>query len=76
MTEAIEWEYIVENFGGVMRSIKPEEFQAELNAMGAEGWEVITVHQSQGSNKFWVFAKRPLTANSRRQRARQQREWS
>ncbi|MBT3388857.1 MAG: hypothetical protein HN413_00445 [Chloroflexi bacterium] len=75
MVDATEWEYIVENFGGVMRAIKPEEFQAGLNELGAEGWEVIAVHQTQSSNKFWVFAKRPLSEAARRQRTRQQREW-
>lgn len=75
MNEAIAWEYSVENFGGVLRAIKPEEFQAGLNALGAEGWEVIAVHQTQSSNKFWVFAKRPLSEATRRQRGRQQRGW-
>jgi len=75
MTDTGKWEYRVETFGSAMRSVRLEELQAAMNALGEEGWEVLAVHQPQNSNKFWVFAKRALTAAIQKRRVREARGW-
>lgn len=55
------WEYRVDDFGGALRPIKKEELQAQLNAWGQEGWEVVFAFLPEGSARVRVIAKRPLT---------------
>jgi hypothetical protein len=65
-----QWEYFVEDFGGIIKSEpKKEEFQALLNAWGEEGWEVISAFYHTGTTRLRLIAKRPLTAAVRRQRS-------
>jgi hypothetical protein len=45
-----QWEFRVEDFGGIIRSQpKQEEFQALLNAWGEEGLDLITVFSHTGT---------------------------
>ncbi len=69
-----KWEYCIEIYGTVWKSPKPENVQAFLNEMGAQGWEIINLHHPENSNKVWVTAKRPLTETEDRRR-RRQRDW-
>ena len=61
-----QWEYRVDDFGGALRAIKKEELQAQLNAWGEEGWEVVFVFFFEGSERVRVIAKRPVTRAARR----------
>jgi hypothetical protein len=60
MSAQIQWEYHVEKFNN-WRGNKPEDVEAALNAMGMDGWEVIS-SQSSPEGAIWVTAKRPLTS--------------
>ncbi|MBN1265062.1 MAG: hypothetical protein JXA25_06190 [Anaerolineales bacterium] len=75
MTDTLKWEYFVETFGGGIRGVNMEEVQAGLNELGEQSWEVLGVHQMQGTSKLCVFAKRPLTEAVRKQRSREERGW-
>jgi hypothetical protein len=75
MAEASEWEYRVVTFGGALRGPKDEELEAELNALGAEGWEVVGALPRENSNKVTVVAKRPLTSSVRRRRTTPEGTW-
>ncbi len=70
-----QWEYHVEVLGGALRGVKPEDLDAYLNLLGVEGWEVVSVHQPQNSNKLWVTMKRRLTSAARRRRSRLDEGW-
>ena len=63
-----QWEYHVVSLGG-WRGFKPEAFEAALNALGQEGWEVIGVAQEPGGVRLVAVAKRPLTQAERRRRS-------
>lgn len=67
--ELPQWEYRVQTFGGLFRSIKAEELEETLNAWGEDGWEVIAVHRVEGTYKINIIAKRPLTDRIRRLRS-------
>ncbi len=75
MAEAGEWEYRVVSFGAALRGPKDEELEAELNALGEEGWEVVSALPRENSNKVTVVAKRPLTAGVRRLRTTPAAPW-
>jgi hypothetical protein len=65
-----QWEYHVEDFGGIIKSEpRKEEFEALLNSWGEEGWEVISAFYHTGTTRLRIIAKRPLTAAVRRQRS-------
>ncbi len=69
MAEVTQWEYRVVSFGGALRGAKDEMMEAELNALGEEGWEVVGVANREGTYRIIMIAKRPLTAASRRRRS-------
>ena len=68
MHDMLRWEYRVETAGTFWNGPKPEELADFLNTLGDEGWEVINIINFPNSEKLRVFAKRPLTGSSPRQR--------
>ena len=54
-----KWEYIVLKLDGIFTSLVDKE--TELNSLGDQGWELITVYQQA---YVWVF-KRTKTGVSR-----------
>ena len=75
MAEEAEWEYRVISFGGVLHSPKDEDIESELNALGAEGWEVVGGVARENTYKITVLAKRPLSTSVRRKRTAPQSPW-
>ena len=71
MAETTQWEYRVQTIGS-MFGTKDEDIAAYLNEWGEEGWEAINVYTPEGSGKVTMVAKRPLTEQARRSRARMQ----
>jgi hypothetical protein len=69
MTDTQKWEYKIITLGGTFSQPKDEPFEELLNEWGEEGWEVITVHNQESTNKVRIIAKRPLTSSSKRQRS-------
>ncbi len=69
MAELIQWEYQTKTFGGLLSSIKDEEFESRLDQWGEDGWEVVSAFPVPGTYKFRVIAKRPLTPQTRRERS-------
>jgi hypothetical protein len=69
MAEVVQWEYRVQTFGSVWRGVKAEELEQVLNVWGEDGWEVVSSHAVENSNKINIIAKRPLTDSVRRQRS-------
>lgn len=70
MAEAATWDYCVFTVGGVIREVKDDEFEALLNSLGEQGWEIISVTPLQNTNRLKVVGKRPLSATVRRHRTR------
>ncbi len=68
-------EYRVVSLGGVLRSVKDEQVESELNALGEEGWEVVGFTNREGTNRITLVAKRPLTAAARRRRSVPEGGW-
>ncbi len=68
MAESPKWEYRVQTFGGGLSGPKDDALTMELDEWGAEGWEVISVHNLDSSQKVRVVARRPLTRATRRYR--------
>ena len=60
------WEYQVFSTGSTFKSPKDEELQEMLNALGAEGWEIISVNIPESTGKVRMVAKRPLSGPPRR----------
>jgi hypothetical protein len=75
MADNSQWEYHIEVLGSVFRSPKPEVIEASLNEIDEDGWEVVSLHQLNNSNKIWVTMQRPLTPSIRRQRNRPEDSW-
>ncbi len=75
MAEVGEWEYRVISYGGALRGPKDEELEAELNALGADGWEVVSAIPRENTNKVTVVARRPLTTGARRRRTAPESSW-
>lgn len=69
MSEIVQWEYRVQTVGSFWKGVNAEELEHLLNEWGEEGWEVVSTHIIENSNKINVIAKRPLTAAARRQRS-------
>jgi hypothetical protein len=68
MSEPVKWEYRIITVGGTFSQPKDDEFEATLNEMGEEGWEVVAVHNLESTNKVRVIAKRPLERRTQRRR--------
>lgn len=69
MADKIQWEYHIEVLGSAFRSPKREDIVAYLNQVGEDGWDAINLHQPQNTNRIWITMKRPMTAETRRQRS-------
>ena len=55
----IRWQYKVVEFGTtLMGSLKPEEMQAQLDTLGAQGWELVSVTHALPSNHMLAVLKR------------------
>lgn len=74
MAEKIQWEYRIEVLGSAFRGVKVEDLGACISQAGEDGWEVVSVHQPQNSNRLWVTMKRQLTSDTRR-RSRLEETW-
>lgn len=68
MIEQSKWEYRVQSFGSALRGVKEADLEAELNAWGEDGWEVVSAAPTQRTNKLVVVAKRPVSSGSRHRR--------
>ncbi len=71
MADTVQWEYRVLTIGHWWGT-RDEAIEAQLNALGEEGWEVIHAQTPYGSGKVTVVAKRPLAATERRRRSQPQ----
>ncbi len=69
MPEKVQWEYMAITLGTFWRSGKDDEIEQNLNEIGEQGWEVISVYQMENTQKARVIAKRQLTTGVRRQRS-------
>ena len=69
MSEQTRWEYQVLSIGSAWKGVKDEQLQAVLNEVGAQGWEVVSIHTPGQSPKVIIVAKRPLSVSTRRQRS-------
>ncbi|HNT24754.1 MAG TPA: DUF4177 domain-containing protein [Anaerolineales bacterium] len=69
METLAKWEYRVVSFGGILSDAKNETIEDALNALGEEGWEVVSAVAMDNSNRVRLIAKRPLTRASRRERS-------
>jgi hypothetical protein len=56
------WEYKVLSPGGVLKSIKAEVVEAQLNELGQEGWEVTGIGAMENTGKLLVVLKRLIGA--------------
>ena len=52
------WEYKVLSPGGMLKGIKPEGLEDQLNELVQEGWEVTGFTAMENSGKVWVVLKR------------------
>ena len=59
------WEYKALNFGGVLKTVKAEEIQEALNALGQEGWEAVTGFAADSSAHAVVILKRRVGGSAR-----------
>ncbi len=67
--ELQKWEYRVQTVGGLFSGVKADMLEQILNAWGEEGWEVVSTHIIEYTNKINVIAKRPLTRETMRRRS-------
>ena len=62
-----KWEYTTlspsEGHGGILTKFKANKFEEALNALGAEGWELVRPINVSDSNdeRLLLIFKRPLT---------------
>jgi hypothetical protein len=62
MSAQVQWEYHVEKFSN-WKGVKPEDVEATLNSMGADGWELVSVmYIADGA--IWATAKRIRSSSS------------
>ena len=66
MNAHIIWEYRVETIGSTFRGTSDEDVEETLNEWGLDGWEVITFHPIQGSNKITIVARREQLSTRRK----------
>ncbi len=52
------WEYKVLSPGGMLKGIKPEVLEGQLNELGQEGWEVAGISVLENTGKVLVVLKR------------------
>ena len=69
MADTVQWEYIFQTVGSVIKGPKDEEVAALLNAWGAEGWELVAAVSQSGGSAIKLVAKRPLSTTARRRRS-------
>lgn len=69
MAETTHWEYHVIYLGTFWSGPKAADFEAELNELGMEGWEVVAALPVENSNQVRVVLKRPLSSATRRRRS-------
>ena len=62
-------EYRVQTVGSFWSGVKADELEQLLNEWGEEGWEVVSTHILENTNKINVIAKRPLSSTTRRFRS-------
>ena len=60
-----KWEYKVLKKTSVLKGIKVEEIEEELNLWGEEGWELVNVTRQQ--NELIAVLKRPVGSPRRRE---------
>jgi hypothetical protein len=60
-----EWEYRVDEMGGVLRGARPEELEAYLNEAAADGWEPHLVESQSSNNRLLVILRRPRGVRTR-----------
>jgi hypothetical protein len=68
MAESNQWEYLAMSVGSFWSMPNDEDLEIVLNELGQDGWEVVSTFAQRASNKVRVIAKRPLSADRRRQR--------
>ncbi len=69
MADNVQWEYLVQNVGSILKAPKDEEMQALLDAWGEEGWELVAAVPQTNSSAIKLVAKRPLSTAARRRRS-------
>ncbi len=69
MADSVQWEYIVQTVGSLIRSPKDEEVQELLNAWGEEGWELVAATPMTNSFALKLVGKRLLTSSERRRKS-------
>jgi hypothetical protein len=69
MAEATQWEYHVIYLGSFWSGPKEADFEATLNELGVEGWELAAAMAVANSNQVRVVLKRPLSSDTRRRRS-------
>ena len=69
MSELNQWEYRVFTVGTFWKGVRDDVLESMLNALGEEGWEVVTFRTIENSNQSQVIAKRPLDRTARRWRS-------
>lgn len=56
------WEYTsvqIETHGWLGGKIEASDFDAKLNELGRDGWELVNVFQAAGSSRVIAVFKRP-----------------
>lgn len=69
MAETMQWEYRVVYLGTFWSGPKEADFEATLNELGMEGWEVVAALPVENSNQVRVVLKRLLSSETRRRRS-------
>ncbi len=69
MADYIQWEYIVQSLGSLVKGPKDEAVQELLNAWGEEGWELVAAVPLANSFAIKLVGKRPLSTAARRRRS-------
>ena len=54
------WEYKVLSPGGMLKGIKPEGVESQLNELGQEGWEVVSIGTMENTGKVLIVLKRHI----------------
>jgi hypothetical protein len=61
-----QWEYRVVTAGSTFSQPKDDDLETMLNELGSEGWEVVAVHNQEGTNKVRIVAKRQVAGRPKR----------
>lgn len=54
------WEYKVLSPGGMLKGVKTEALEGQLNELGQEGWEVAGLSTMENTGKVLVVLKRRI----------------